>query len=584
MVNITINNQKIQVEEGITILEAAKQIHIKIPTLCFLKVEGINYINKNVSCMVCVVELLNKNRLVPSCATKVEEGMIISTQSKKVLNTRVKVINNLIANHPSSCLTCSESFYCQLQKISNELKFEEREIKFRREADAFPLTTDNPSIFRDPNKCIRCNRCKTMCNQVQKVGAIKKVGLGYIGDENNTPLSETECVYCGQCITVCPTGAITEVNNMKAVLDALLDESKYVVVQTAPATRVALGETFDMGYGKNVQGKMVTALNLLGFNKVFDTNFSADLTTIEETTEFINRLRNNKNLPILTSCCPGWVRHVEKKYPELIDNISSCKSPQGMMGALIKNYFAEKENINPDNIVSVAIMPCVAKKWEASRDELTGIYGQDVDYVLTTRELSHMIKSASIDFKNLPDSLYDSLFSEFTGAGALFGTSSGVLESVVRTANEWLTGQPLDKIELEQLRGNDGIRDATITINNNKYNIAIVNGLGNVDQIAEDIKAGKSKYHAIEVMACPGGCIGGGGQPYHGGELQKLLNSRREAIYKVDRYKDLRAAHKNKMIEELYDKYLGEPGSIKAHKLLHTSFKHRPVTHEDDEN
>lgn len=577
MVNITINNQKIQVEEGLTILEAAKKVQIKIPTLCFLKVDGINYINKNVSCMVCVVELADKNRLVPSCATKVQEGMVINTQSKKVLNTRLKVINNLIANHSSSCLTCNESFYCQLQKIANELKLEDKEIEFKREANAFPLTNDNPSIFRDPNKCIRCNRCKTMCQQVQTIGAIKKVGLGYIGDEDNTPLDETECIYCGQCITVCPTGAITEVNNIKPVWDALLDDEKYVVVQTAPATRVALGETFGMGYGENVQGKMVTALNRLGFDKVFDTNFSADLTTIEETSEFISRLKNNKDLPILTSCCPGWVRHVEKEYPELIDNISSCKSPQGMMGALVKNYFAEKENLDPKNIVSVAIMPCVAKKWEATRDELNNDYGPDVDYVLTTRELSHMIKSASIDFPNLPDSLYDSLFSEFTGAGALFGTSSGVLESVIRTANEWMGSDPLDQAELNKLRGSEGIREASITINDTSLNIAIVNGIGNAREVLEDIKSGKSNYHAIEVMACPGGCIGGGGQPYHGGELQKILDKRREAIYKVDRYKELRAAHKNKMIEELYDNYLGEAGSVKAHKLLHTSFKHRPV-------
>lgn len=582
MVNITINGQNIQVEDDLTILEAAKQVQIKVPTLCFLKVDGINYINKNVSCMVCVVEQVDKGRLVPACATKVKEGMVIDTQSNKVINTRVKVVNNLIANHPSSCLTCNESFYCQLQKIANELKFQDREIKYRRAADAFPLTTDNPSIFRDPNKCIKCNRCKTMCNQVQGVGAIKKVGLGYIGDEDNTPLSETECVYCGQCITVCPTGAITEVSNIKDVWDALKNEEKYVVVQTAPATRVALGETFDMGLGENVQGKMVTALNRIGFDKVFDTNFSADLTTIEETTEFLNRLENKKNLPILTSCCPGWVRHLEKTYPELIDNVSSCKSPQGMMGSLIKHYFAEKEGLDPNNIVSVAIMPCVAKKWEASRSELASEFGQDVDYVLTTRELSQMIKSAGIDFKELPDSLYDSLLGEFTGAGALFGTSSGVLESVVRTASEWITGETIDQAELEQLRGPEGTREATITIAGQELNIAIINGIGNAKEILEDIKAGKSKYHAIEVMACPGGCIGGGGQPYHGGELQTLLDNRREAIYKVDRYKELRAAHKNKMVEELYDNYLGEAGSIKAHELLHTSFKHRPVKHTEE--
>ena len=576
MINLKINGIDIQVKENTTILDAAKLIDVDIPTLCHVNVEGIKYKNNNASCRVCIVENVDNGKLLPSCATLVKEGMNISTNSLNVINSRRNIVELILSDHPNSCLTCAKNLDCELQELAENLGI--REIKYEGEMNNFPIDTNSKSIVRDPNKCILCKRCETMCNDMQTVGAISQVGRGFsttIGTTFNRAMDDTTCTFCGQCLAVCPTGALTEINNTRKVIGVLRNEKKHVVVQTAPAVRVALGEMFDMEVGTNVTGKMVAALRQLGFDRVFDTNFAADLTIMEEASEFVDRIENNGTLPILTSCCPGWVNFLEQQFTDFLDIPSSCKSPHEMMGVITKTYYAEKQGIDPKDIVVVSIMPCVAKKYEAAREELSDEYGKDVDVVLTTRELAELIKEFGINFLELDDEEFDNPLGESTGAGTIFGASGGVIEATVRTAYEWITKETLEEIDFVDLRGFAGIKEATVNIGGTDINIAVANGLGSARKLLESIRDGSKKYHAIEIMACPGGCIGGAGQPYHKGN-NNILRKRAEAIYEADREKTIRKSHENPYIKKLYDEYLGEPYGDKAHKLLHTTYTARP--------
>ncbi len=576
MVNVIINGHSIAVEEGTTILSAAKRLKIKIPTLCHLSLHEIDLENKRASCRVCMVEVVNTGKLVAACATPVFEGMEIKTESARAIQARGAIVELLLSNHPTDCLVCAKNMNCELQKLASDLGI--RKIHYKGERSKYAIDVDSLSIMRDPNKCILCKRCETVCNNTQTVGALATIGRGfntYVGSTFDKSMYNTTCTFCGQCVAVCPTGALTEINNIGKLWRLLHDESKHVIVQTAPAIRVAIGEEFGFEPGTDLTGKMVTALKNLGFDKVFDTNFAADLTVMEEANEFANRLQNGGKLPILTSCCPSWVNFMEQQFSDMLDIPSSCKSPHEMFGTIAKTYYAEKMNINPDDIVVVSVMPCVAKKYESARPELMNEDKKDVDVVITTRELAIMIKEAGISFDLLEEADFDNIMGESSGAGAIFGSTGGVIEATVRTAYEWLTGQPLGYMEFTELRGIKGIKTTEIDINGRLIRIAVANGLGNTRRLLEKIRKGEEHFDAIEVMACPGGCIGGAGQPYHYGDLT-ILRKRAEGIYKVDRDKTIRKAHENPMIKKLYDEFLEKPGSEKAEELLHTSYKPRP--------
>ncbi|SHK34225.1 NADH-dependent [FeFe] hydrogenase, group A6 [Tepidibacter formicigenes] len=572
LVNLTINNKNIAVPKGTTILEAAKALNIKIPTLCHLDLHNIKMVNKVASCRVCVVEVEGKKNLLPACATLVSEGMIVRTDTLRAIKARRNIIELLLSNHPQDCLLCEKNTDCELQSLAAELGI--REIKYKGASSNHGIDKSSYSIVKNLDKCILCRRCETMCSEVQTVSVLSGVDRGFetiISPSFYNPMHETSCTFCGQCVAVCPTAALTEVNNISKVWDALNDDKKIVIVQTAPAVRVALGEEFGMQPGELVTGKIVSALRSLGFNKVFDTDFAADLTIMEEASELVYRIKNGGKLPILTSCCPAWVKFFEHQFPELLDIPSSCKSPHEMFGAIAKTYLADKMKVNPKNIVIVSIMPCVAKKYEAARPELTHEDMKDVDIVITTREFAKMIREAGIDFNSLKDDVFDNPLGESTGASVIFGTTGGVLEAALRTAYEWITHETLESVEFNELRGMDGIKEATIKINDMNINVAVASGLGNARKILEDIKSGKSNYHAIEIMACPGGCIGGGGQPYHHGNLE-IVSKRAEGLYKEDRSKNLRKSHENPYIQKLYKEFLGEPYGKKAHELLHTHY------------
>lgn len=574
MINFKINDIELSVPKGTTILQAANQIDIKIPTLCHLDLHDIKFLNKLASCRVCVVEDLKSGKMFPACATPVKEGMDIKTDSTRAVKSRRAIVELLLSDHPNSCLTCAKNLDCQLQSIAHDLGV--REIPYTGEMRHLPIDNDSYSIVRDPNKCILCRRCETMCNEVQTVGALAEVGRGFythVGSTFNRSMFETTCTFCGQCVSVCPTGALTEVSNVRKVWDEL-NSDKLVVVQTAPATRVALGEMFGMEPGTVVTGKMVSALKKLGFDMVFDTNFAADLTIVEEANEFVNRMKNDK-LPILTSCCPGWVNFMEQQFSDMIDIPSSCKSPHEMFGAIAKSYLCEKLNVKPENMCVVSVMPCVAKKFESARPELEKNGHSDVDIVITTRELAAMIKEAGIDFAGLEDQEFDNPLGESTGAGAIFGATGGVIEATVRTAYETITGEELNEIEFTDLRGFDGIKETTVRIGDRDVRIAVANGLGNTRKLLNKVRSGEEKFDAIEVMACPGGCIGGGGQPYHHGDIS-VLKRRAEGIYSIDEGKKLRKSHENPQIKKLYQDYLGEVGGPLAHELLHTSYEAKP--------
>lgn len=570
-VNLTINDKPVSVAKGTTILDAAKSINIKIPSLCHLHINEINMINQCASCRVCMVS--SDRGLVPACGTLVKEGMNIKTNTPEALNARRTVVELLLSDHPKDCLVCERNGNCELQTIASDLGI--RNIRYKGEQSTCPIDNSTKSIVKNYEKCILCRRCETMCNEVQTVGVLSGVNRGFnteVGTFFNSNLCDTECTFCGQCIAVCPTGALTEVNNIPIVWDMLSKKDKTVVVQIAPAVRVALGEEFGLEPGEISTGKIVAALKSLGFKYVFDTNYGADLTILEEASEFIHRLKESNNLPLLTSCCPAWINFIEKNYPNLLNLPSSCKSPQEMFGSIAKNYFAPKiANIEPKDLYVVSVMPCVAKKYEASRSELSQDDILDVDISITTRELAKMIKEAGINFADIQEECFDNPLGESTGAADIFGTTGGVLEAALRTAYEWITDKDLDNVNFTQVRGMEGIKEASINIDGTIINACIVSSLGNARKIMDEVTEGKSKYHIIEVMACPGGCVAGGGQPYHKGDYD-IIKKRAVGLYNIDSTKKLRKSHKNPTIISLYEEFLGEPHSEIAHKYLHTHY------------
>lgn len=575
MVTVTINNKVIQVPKDYTILQAAKEIGIDIPTLCHLDLHNIKMVNKVASCRACVVEVEGRRNLAPSCSTPVFEGMKIKTDSLRAVRARRTMVELLISDHPKDCLVCLKNQECELQSIAHDMGI--KQIRYEGEMSTYPVDMSSKAIYRDPSKCILCRRCETMCNDVQTVHALSGVDRGFktiVGPAFHAPMNETVCTFCGQCVAVCPTGALVEIDNVPKVWRALEEKNKTVVVQVAPAVRVAIGELFGLNPGTIVTGKLVSALKSLGFDYVFDTDFAADLTIMEEAHEMIERIKENKNLPILTSCCPAWVKFFEHQFPDLLDIPSSCKSPHEMFGAITKHYFAKKMGISEKDMIVVSVMPCVAKKYEAERPELESKGVKDVDIVITTRELGRMIKEAGVNFLSLDNEEFDNPLGESTGAAVIFGTTGGVIEAALRTAADELTGQSLENVDFHEVRGLAGLREAEVKIGDLTLNIAMANGLGNARTLLESIRQGNSKYHAIEIMACPGGCIGGGGQPYHHGNLE-ILKQRAESIYSIDKEFTVRKSHENPAIQELYKEFLGEPGSELAHHLLHTSYFER---------
>jgi NADH-quinone oxidoreductase subunit G len=572
-VNITINDIRLTVPADTSILEAAKLANIKIPTLCHMNLHDLKAVNRVASCRVCMVEVEGRRNLAPACATNVSEGMIVRTNTPRAVRGRRTSVELILSNHPADCLVCEKNRQCDLQKLAADLGIR-GELKYKGEMTTYEKDSSSQSIYRNLDKCILCRRCETMCNEVQTCGILSAMDRGFetvVSPAFGLPMVDTACTFCGQCVAVCPTAALTEINKVSEVWKEINDKNKYVIVQTAPAVRVALGEEFGMEPGTSVTGKMVSALRKLGFDKVFDTDFAADLTIMEEASEFAHRLQNNGVLPMLTSCCPGWVKFFEHKFPDLLDIPSSCMSPHEMFGVIAKTYYAKKYNIKPENMVVVSVMPCLAKKYEAARPELSHDGHQNVDYVITTRELGGMIREAAIDFDGLMDEDFDHPLGESTGASVIFGTTGGVIEAALRTAYEWLTGNTLENVDFNQLRGFDGIREASIKINDMDVKIAVAHGLGNARKLLEAIRTGEVKYHAIEIMACPGGCIGGGGQPYHHGD-ESILKKRVGAIYAEDKGKTIRKSHENPEIIKLYEEFLGKPYGEKAHHLLHTSY------------
>ncbi|HOK60255.1 NADH-dependent [FeFe] hydrogenase, group A6 [Tenuifilum sp.] len=578
-VKLTIDNKQVEVPKGTTIYKAARKLGIDIPVLCYMELHDLGVENKPAGCRICVVEVEGRRNLAPSCATECAEGMVVKTHTTRVINARRTVMELILSDHPKDCLTCPKSGRCDLQDMAIKLGI--REIPGQEYAEMSTYKKDfSPSIIRDVDKCIMCRRCETMCNEVQTVGALSAVNRGFmavVAPAFEQDLEKSPCTYCGQCVAVCPTGALTEVDHTTKVIRAIADPTKTVLVQTAPAVRAALGEEFGMKPGTLVTGKMVAALRQIGFDYVFDTDFAADLTIMEEGTELLDRITRFLNgdksvkLPILTSCCPGWVNFFEHNFTDMLDVPSSAKSPQQMFGAIAKSYFAEKLGKKREELVVVSVMPCLAKKYECQRDEFKVDGNQDVDFSISTRELAHLIKEFNINFEELPDDDFDRPLGESTGAGVIFGATGGVIEAAVRTAYEAYTGKPLPKIDFTELRGMEGIRSATIDFNGLPINIGIAHGLGNARKLLEDVRSGKANYHAIEVMACPGGCIGGGGQPLHHGN-SAIIKARMEAIYREDAGKPIRKSHENPYIVKLYEEFLGKPMSEKAHHLLHTHY------------
>ncbi|MDD3126234.1 MAG: NADH-dependent [FeFe] hydrogenase, group A6 [Candidatus Izemoplasmatales bacterium] len=568
MVNLKINNIDVTVPENTTILDAAKAYNISIPTLCYYPDLRINS-----DCRICSVEIVGKKGLSTSCSTIVQEGMQVKTHTPRVINARKTITELLLANHDADCTACAKNMNCELQKLANVLGIDEN--RFERVLEVRPIDDHNPSLLRNPNRCIKCGRCIDVCRNIQGVNVLEPLNRGHeiiISPPFGKYLTDEFCTFCGQCSSVCPVGAIIEKDETAAVWNVLHDPQKHVIVQVAPAIRVSLGEELGQKAGTIVTGKLVSALKLLGFTKVFDTDFTADLTIIEEGNELIKRITTGGVLPMITSCCPGWINFAETYYPEILDHLSSCKSPQQMFGALAKTYYAQKENIDPATIFVVSIMPCTAKKYEAKRPEMGSTENNlDVDVVLTTREIGKMLRQMGVEFENLPETEFDEPFGKTTGAAAIFGTTGGVMEAALRTVYEIVNKKPLESLDFMEVRGMEGIKEASVNLGGKIVKVAVAHTLANAKKIAEQIKNNESPYAFIEVMCCPGGCIGGGGQSY--GTTSKTRKDRLASLYTVDAAMPLRKSHENPDINKLYADFLGSPLAKLSHELLHTKYK-----------
>lgn len=565
-VNVTIDGRQVQVEAGSTILQAAREAGIRIPTLCYHPDLAVRAV-----CRICTVEVKGARTLQTACSFPVTEGLEVRTNTPRIREARRVNLELLLSNHPFECPTCARNQDCELRSLADE--YNVRRVRFEGERKQYTVDDSSPSIVRDPNKCILCRRCVDVCNSLQAVGAIGPINRGFdtvIGPAYDEKLAEIACAMCGQCINRCPVGALYEKDSIAEVWAALADPKKHVVVQTAPAVRVALGEEFDMPAGSIVTGKMAAALRRLGFDAVFDTNFSADLTIMEEGYELIERINKGGVLPQLTSCSPGWIKFIEHFYPDLLPNLSTCKSPQQMLGAVAKTYYAERSGIDPASIVSVSIMPCTAKKFEAKRPEMNSSGFQDVDFVLTTREFARMIREAGIDFASLPEEPFDSPLGAGTGAAVIFGATGGVMEAALRTAYEVLTNRELKNVEFEAVRGMEGIREATVDVDGLPVRVAVAHGLANAQVLMDKVRARQVDYHFIEIMCCPGGCLGGGGQPIP--TSPEIRQRRAMAIYREDRNLPWRKSHENPDVQRLYKDFLGHPLSERSHHLLHTHY------------
>ena len=576
MVNLKINNIPVSVPEGTTILEAARSVGIRIPTLCYLK--EINAIG---ACRICVVEVKGARSMVAACVYPVAEGMEVTTNSAAVIKARKTTLELILSDHQKKCLSCIRSTNCELQNLANEYGCDAN--AFEGATNEFQPDTSTDWLIRDNNKCILCRRCVAVCKHVQEVGVISANKRGFstnIDVAFQNGLENAGCVACGQCINVCPVGALYEKSEIEKVKSFLRDPGKVVVVGAAPAVRAALGEEFGNAIGTNVEGKMVTALRALGFDKVFDINFAADMTILEEAHELIERVKTGGKLPMFTSCSPGWIRYMERYYPDLIENVSSCKSPQQMFGALVKTYFAEKNGIDPANIAVVTVMPCVAKKFEKNRENQAASGYPDIDASVTTRELARMIKEAGLLFNELPDGAYDNPMGEFTGAGVIFGVTGGVMEAALRTAAESITGKTFDHLEYSEVRGMEGVKEASYDLGGMTVKVAVASGVKNAKKLCEKVRNGEADYHFIEIMCCPGGCINGGGQPILDTYTRREVDYkalRAKALYDEDAKSKIRKSHDNPVVQDVYKTYLGEPGSHKAHEILHTSYVNRKI-------
>lgn len=576
-VTIKINGSKVSVPAGSTILEAARSANIEIPTLCFLK-----EINEIGACRMCVVEVKGARSLVASCVYPVNEGMEVWTNTPKVLDSRKKTLQLILSNHDRKCLSCVRSGNCELQQLARDLKVDD-EAYYDGEKTPSVIDDSAAHMIRDNSKCVLCRRCSAVCEKVQGIGVIGANQRGFatnIGSAFEMGLGETSCVSCGQCIAVCPTGALTEKDNTDEILEAISNPEKHVIVQTAPSVRAGLGEEFGLPIGTNVEGKMAAALRRIGFDKVFDTDFAADLTIMEEATEFLHRVQNGGVLPLITSCSPGWIKYCEHYFPDMTENLSSCKSPQQMFGAIAKTYYAQKAGIDPKDIVSVSVMPCTAKKFEIGREDQDAAGVPDVDIAITTRELARLIKRLGIRFLELPEEKFDDPLGESTGAAVIFGATGGVMEAALRTAVETLTGEELASLDFVDVRGTKGIKEATYTVADMDIHVAVASGLGNARELLNKVKSGEANYHFIEIMGCPGGCVNGGGQPQQPASVrnfQDLRALRAKALYDADAANPIRKSHENPAIKKLYEEYLGEPGGHKAHELLHTTYVKRTI-------
>ncbi|MBR4523752.1 MAG: [Kiritimatiellae bacterium] len=580
MVNLKVNGIAVSVPKGTKIVAAAHAAGVKVPTLCYLK--GVNEI---ASCRICMVEVVGPrgNSLVPACAQPVKEGMEVLTNTPRVLEARRRTLQLILSDHNKKCLSCVRNGKCELQDLCHEMNIED-EDRFKGAQHLPPVDKSAVHMDRDNSKCILCRRCVSMCNNIQKIGVIGANNRGFntqIGSAFERGLGETSCVSCGQCIAVCPTGALYEKSYIDQVLAAIADPAKHVVVQTAPSVRVGLGEEFGLPIGTDVEGKMAAALRRIGFDKVFDTDFGADLTIMEEANEFVERVKNGGVLPMITSCSPGWVKYCEHYYPDQLAHLSTCKSPQQMQGAVTKTYYAKKMGIDPKNIVSVSVMPCTAKKFEIGRDGQEAAGVKDVDYVLTTRELARMIKKVGIDFNSLPDEGFDDPIGESTGAAVIFGATGGVMEAALRTAVETLTGETLAKPDFTEVRGQEGIKEATYNVAGMEVKIAVASSTGNAQKIMDQIRAGTAPWHFVEIMCCPGGCVNGGGQPQVHASVRNFVDVpklRADALYRNDAAKTIRKSHENPSIKKIYADFLGKPGSETAHHVLHTHYVPRQVS------